>query len=237
MPSGTIAIDGPAASGKSAVGAAVASALGLPFIDTGGIYRALTWLALSRHVSLSDETALIRLAANTGVRLEPPANEGGPQRVIIDGLDATSHLRDDDVEKNVSTVSAVAGVRQHLIQIQQALAEDGAVMAGRDIGSVVLPGAELKVYLDASPEERARRRVTQLRERGEPADYETLVEDMRRRDHLDSTREVAPLAVADGAVHLMTDSLSLSDVVSQILRLWRERSVREDAEACGEDRG
>jgi CMP/dCMP kinase len=143
--------------------------------------------------------------------------------VTINGKDATPHLRDEDVERSVSLVSAVPGVRQALIKIQRALARDGAVMAGRDIGSVVLPDAELKIYLDASPEERAQRRLAQLKQQGETANYETLVSEMRRRDHLDSTREVAPLQVPAGAVHLMTNGMSMQDVVDRILSLWAER--------------
>ncbi|HTE84532.1 MAG TPA: (d)CMP kinase [Dehalococcoidia bacterium] len=228
-----IAIDGPAASGKSAVGSAVARALGFPFIDTGGIYRALTWLALNRRIQLSDAKALTTLASTATVELGPAESGSETGAVVIDGLDATPHLRNDDVEQNVSVVSAVPGVRRHLVSIQRRLADGCAVMAGRDIGSVVLPDADLKTYLDASPEERARRRRDQLLAAGEQADYSLLVEQMRRRDHLDSSRAVAPLQVPEGAVRLQTDGMSLDEVIARILGLYVERFGETRSGLCG----
>lgn len=230
-----LAIDGPAASGKSAVGSAVARALDLPFIDTGGIYRALTWLALSRGVDPADAGALTELAASAHIAIGPTPAAGETETVSIDGLDATPHLRDEAVDKTVSIVSAVPGVRAALVRLQQDLADDGAVMAGRDIGSVVLPDAQLKVYLDASPEERARRRRDQLEAQGEPADYDALVEQMRQRDHLDSTREVAPLRIPAGAVHLVTDGMTLEEVVQRVLEDWARRRPAEHGLATGAD--
>ena len=221
-----LAIDGPAASGKSALGSAVAAQLGFPFIDTGGIYRALTWLALSQGISPTDAAALTDLAAHAAISIRQGATEPSASKaasVTIDGLDATPHLRSAAVEQAVSTVSAIAGVRSHLIAIQRALAQERAVMAGRDIGSVVLPDAELKVFLDASPEERARRRQQEHRASGEPADYQEQVEQMRRRDFLDSTRAVAPLRPAPDALRLFTDEMPLRDVVEKVLDLARER--------------
>jgi cytidylate kinase len=219
-----IAIDGPAASGKSAVGSAMASRLGLPFIDTGGIYRALTWLALSRGIALDNSTGLTDLASTADLKIESDATGG--TTVSIDGLDATAFLRTDEVEQAVSAVSAVPGVRAYLVAIQRQLAGTRSVMAGRDIGSVVLPDAELKLFLDASPEERARRRAAELAGKG--PDYATLVQQMRRRDYLDSHRLVAPLQRASDAVRLVTDRMSLADVLDQALSLVRQRWPASD---------
>lgn len=216
-----LAIDGPAASGKSAVGRAVAIGLGFPFIDTGLIYRAVTWLALDSHVNLDDSVALSDLAASAVITLgEDPASASS---VTINGRDATPFLRGAAVERAVSAVSAVAGVRAHLIDLQRTLACPRSVMAGRDIGSVVLPDAEIKIYLDATVEERARRRARELQAQGATADHAQLVEQMSRRDELDSTRAVAPLRVPAGAVRLQTDDLSLADVIARVLRLARDR--------------
>jgi cytidylate kinase len=215
-----LAIDGPAASGKSAVGSAVAAQLNLPFVDTGIMYRAITWLALQRGVPCRDAAALSALASGARIEISAaPAERADHTRISVDGLDATPHLRDPEVERNVSSVSAVAAVRTRLVQLQRQLAAAGVVMAGRDIGSVVIPDAELKVYLDASPEERARRRQQELQRRGEAADYETLLAEMRRRDHLDSSRAVAPLRPAPDAVHLVTDGIGLDAVVRRVLQL------------------
>lgn len=230
---GQIAIDGPAASGKSAAGSAVARELGFTFIDTGGIYRALTWLALERGVQPTDASGLTELAATARVELGPVPEGAETGTVTIDGLDATAHLRDADVEHNVSLVSAIAGVRAHLVALQRRLADGRAVMAGRDIGSVVLPDADLKVYLDASPEERARRRQAQLLAAGETADYDVLVRQIRRRDDLDRNRPVAPLQVPAGAVRLLTDGMTLEAVIAGILDLWAQRTGEAGAALCG----
>ncbi len=221
---GLLAIDGPAASGKSTVGSTIARILDFPFVDTGAIYRALTWLALRRGIDVADGPQLTALAADAQVEVGPLPPEGDVTSIAINGLDATPYLRSAPVERNVSAVSAVAGVREHLIRLQRELANARAVMVGRDIGSVVLPEADLKVYLDASPEARARRRADQLRAQGLPADYEALVADLRRRDHLDSTRAVAPLRMAPDAIHLVTDDLSLAQTIQRVLALWRDRT-------------
>jgi cytidylate kinase len=233
---GHVAIDGPAASGKTAAGSAVARALGFPFIDTGGIYRALTWLAINRGIEPTDADGLSALAASATVELGPTANGDETGSVIISGLDATPYLRTYPVEHNVSLVSAVPGVRESLVRLQRKLAGGCSVMAGRDIGSIVLPDADLKVFLDASPEERARRRRDQLLAAGEAADYESLVEQMRRRDELDRNRAVAPLRIPEGAMRLHTDGMTLDGVIQAILDIWREGagtdgSPRSDSDA------
>ncbi len=220
-PVSVIAIDGPAASGKSAVGGAVAGRLGYRFFDTGAMYRALTWLALERAIDVHDATALTRLAdhAKIDVRVAQDADPGATT-VIVDGRDATPHLREPLVESNVSLVSRVPGVRAALVRIQRELAGGGrVVMAGRDIGTVVLPGAGLKIYLDASRDVRARRRAAQLRESGVEPDVEALLADLARRDGIDSNRETSPLTAAADAVIINTDEMSIDAVVERILEL------------------
>jgi cytidylate kinase len=216
-----IAIDGPAASGKSVIGSAVASRLGYRFIDTGAMYRAVTWLALRRGVDIGDPKALARTALAARVEVgDAPAGDAGVTVVRVDGEDATPHLRSTDVEANVSLVSRVPGVRSALVRIQRALASGGeVVMAGRDIGSVVLPDAELKVYLDASRLVRASRRAGQLRASGGTADEAAIVQDLARRDGIDSTRETSPLTAAPGAVIIHTDDLTIEQVIERILEL------------------
>ncbi len=214
----TIAIDGPAASGKSAVGVALARRLGYRFFDTGAMYRAVTWLALRRGVDARDADALTSLAdcASIAVR-DTPGDAIEPTGVVVDGEDATPHLRDPDVEANVSLVSRVPGVRAALVRIQRELAAAGSVvMAGRDIGSVVLPDAGLKIYLDASREVRARRRAAQMREAGLEPDFDALLADLTRRDGIDSSRDASPLTAAADAVIINTDTLPIEEVVRRI---------------------
>jgi cytidylate kinase len=216
-----IAIDGPAASGKSVAGTTVAARLGYRFYDTGAMYRAVTWLALRRGIDPDDADRLVQLSDSVTVTVrEGMAGSIEPTTVLLDSLDATPHLRDEDVDRNVSLVSRVAGVREALVRIQRGLASDGrVVMAGRDIGSVVLPDADLKIYLDASREVRANRRVAQLREAGLEADVEALVADLARRDGIDSSRATSPLTAAPGAEIINTDDLTLAEVVQRILNL------------------
>jgi cytidylate kinase len=212
----TIAIDGPAASGKSAVGTLVARRLGFRFVDTGAMYRAITWEAVRRRIDVNDAAAVAALAA--AARIEVRASDSGTS-VLVDGHDATPHLRDPAVEENVSVVSRVPEVRAVLVRIQRSIAGGGGiVMAGRDIGSVVLPDADLKVYLDASPAVRAERRAEQLRGTGERPDIGALVADIARRDGIDSTRTVSPLTAPLDALRIETDDLDVEEVVDAIVR-------------------
>ena len=207
-----IAIDGPAASGKTTVGRALAERLGRLFVDTGVFYRAATIAALDSGTPLDDEPSLVRLAADIHV-----AFADGGERVLLDGADATLRLRDPDVDAAVSPVSAVAGVRAALLGKQRELAEAGpVVMVGRDVGTVVLPRAA-KVYLDASPEERARRRFAELAGGSAPRSESAVRENLDLRDATDSQREHAPLAAAPDAVRVATDRLSVAEVVEHIL--------------------
>lgn len=216
-----IAIDGPAAAGKSTVGRKIGAQLGYPFLDTGAIYRAATWTALHRGVDLSDEEALSDLATSISIDVGPPRSESiEPCTIFVDGQDVTQFLRQPEVEAAVSLVSRVAGVREALVQVQQELAgRNSVVMAGRDIGTVVLPKADLKVYLDASVEERARRRFAELLALGQDVTEENVLRDLRRRDRIDSERSVSPLRPADDAVALDTDGLTLEEVVQRVMEL------------------
>lgn len=218
-----IAIDGPAASGKSTLGKSLADKLGYLFFDTGVMYRAVTWLALQRGVPIADEAAVVALAESSEIDILPPSQADGRNcDILADGQDITWEIRRPEVEAHVSQVSAYAGVRRALSAQQRRIGQRGrVVMVGRDIGTVVLPEADLKIYLDASAEERARRRYLELRGRNEPADYEEILAAMRRRDQIDSTRALAPLRPAPDALILDSDNLSADQVLEAILNLVR----------------
>lgn len=214
-----VAIDGPVASGKSAVGRALARRLGYRFIDTGLMYRAVAWAALCRGVDPEDGERLAELARSLDIELRWDP-EGEELQVIVDGRDVTGLLRSPEVEGVVSAVSARPEVRRVLVEKQRRLAEDGpVVMAGRDIGTVVLPDADFKVFLTASAEERARRRYLERLAHGEPADYEAVLAEVKRRDEYDSSRPVAPLKPAPDSLILDTGGLNLDEVVERLLGL------------------
>jgi len=220
----TIAIDGPAAAGKSTVGQRLARSLDYLYFDTGVMYRAVTWAALARHVPVADEEAVTELAQTLPIEVSPPTVDDGRQyTVMADGVDVTWLIRTPQVDANVSTVSAYPGVREAMVRQQRRVAADGAVvMVGRDIGTVVLPDADLKFYVDASVEERARRRWREMLARGEEADYEIVLDSMRRRDEIDSHREVSPLRVAEDAFVLDTTDLGIDAVLAQAQCLAEE---------------
>ncbi len=219
-PPSTIAIDGPAASGKSTIGGRLAQRLGYLYLDTGAMYRAVTWVALKRGVDIDDEKAVTTLAQDMEITITRPTVDDGRQyTVLVDGEDVTWQIRRPEVDRHVSPVSAYPGVRQVLTEQQSRLGLAGrVVMIGRDIGTVVMPDADLKIYLDASAEERARRRHLELLERGEEADYQEILRAMKRRDTIDSRRAVAPLKAADDAIRVDTDNLS----IEQVLRIVEE---------------
>jgi len=214
----TIALDGPAASGKSTIGRLLAQRLGYLYFDTGVMYRAVTWAALERGVAIGDEAAVARLAESIDIQVTPPTVDDGRQyTVCADGQDITWQIRTPEVNRAVSPVSAYAGVRKAMTEQQRRIARQGpVVMAGRDIGTVVLPGADLKVYLDATPEVRARRRHLEVIVRGGESDYERVLQDMIRRDRIDSTRAIAPLVPAEDAVIVDTTDLSIDQVLERI---------------------
>lgn len=224
MKPATIAIDGPASSGKSTIGELLARRLGYLYFDTGVMYRAVTWALLARGISIADETAVTALAEHLKIDVTPPTVDDGRQyTVLADGVDVTWAIRTPEVDGNVSPVSAYPGVRRALVRQQRRVAAGGAVvMVGRDIGTVVLPEADLKLYLDASIKERARRRWREVQGRGSGADYETVLASMRRRDEIDSHREVSPLRVAEDAFVVDTTDLGIQEVLAVLERLIEE---------------
>jgi CMP/dCMP kinase len=230
-----VAIDGPGASGKSTVGHQLAELVNYLFFDTGVMYRALTWLALQRAIDVRDEATVSQLAATVEIDVAAPgslAHDGRHNTVLVDGQDVTWQIRTPAVDQNVSTISAYPAVRQALYAQQRRIGhrygagnadKAGVVMVGRDIGTVVLPEAPLKIYMDASPEERARRRFTELQARGRQVDYTEILQDLVRRDRLDSERAHSPLRPADDALVLDTSALPLNEVVARIVALAQGR--------------
>jgi len=190
-------------------------------VDTGEMYRALTWKAMKLNVDLEDEAELSRLASSIRIDFTSPPNSGKRHcAVLVDGQDVTEEIHTQGVEVGVSLVSKVAGVRRVMVEQQQKLAQDGKiVMAGRDIGTTVLPHAQLKIYLSASSEERARRRYLEVIERGEAADYQTILAELVRRDEIDSRRSISPLEPATDAKMVDTDGLNPDQVLAGIIRM------------------
>lgn len=215
-----IAIDGPVAVGKSTVGRLLAKRLGYRFVDTGSMYRALTWKALQKGVSLEDEEGLVGLATSTRFQL----GRSGDNSLLMDGRVIGGETRAAQVEKTVSVVSKVAEVRQALVAQQRRMASrGGVVMAGRDIGTVVLPRAGLKIFLEASPPERAHRRHREISSPGKKADYQAVFSELERRDEMDSHRAVSPLKPAADAHIIDTEGLTPEGVVETICRLMEGR--------------
>ena len=216
-----IAIDGPAASGKSTIGLRLANALGYLFFDTGVMYRAITWLALERGIDIHDEAAVTTLAEQAQIDVAPASKpDGRACDVLLDGQDITWETRTRRVDENVSLVAAYPGVRQALSQQQRRIGQRGnIVMVGRDIGTVVLPNADLKIYLDATAEERARRRYDEIMARGGKPNYDEILQRVLERDRIDSTRDVAPLKAAEDAVVLDSDQLNADEVFERVLAL------------------
>jgi cytidylate kinase len=213
-----IAIDGPVAVGKSSVGLRLANRLGYIFFDTGMIYRAFTWKVLKSDVSPDDEQKLCQLADTTEFNFTPWKE--GTLSVYVDGVNISSKLLCTEIEERVALIAKVVGVRQVMVSQQRKLAERGkVVMAGRDIGTVVLPWAELKIFLTASTEERARRRYQELSKRGENSSLETVLADLKKRDELDINRTISPLKPAEDAIIINTENLSLEQVVDKICTL------------------
>ena len=216
-----IAIDGPVASGKTTVGWLLAQKLGYRFLDTGVMYRALTWAALEAGVNPKDSTGLVRLAREQV--MEVVFQQDGKVSILVSDRDVTPYLRHHEVGQNVSLVARVAGVRDVLVSQQRCIAEEGpVVMAGRDIGTVVLPDAPVKVFLMASVAERARRRRAELQALGYDVPYRRVLEELEQRDRLDSERRVAPLRPAPDAHVIVTDDRSAEEIVERILELVRQ---------------
>jgi cytidylate kinase len=226
-----VALDGPASSGKSSVGAEAAAILGYRFCDTGLLYRALTWLALHRGVAADDADALVGLVPE--VALTPDA-VGRLDRVLVDGTDVTAEVRGPDVDARVSEVARNGEVRAALLVLQRLLAAGGGiVMAGRDIGTVVLPDADLKLYLDASAEERARRRAAERGLAPDSTEATAILDALRQRDEMDGNRAVAPLRIPPDAVVIRSDGLERAETVARVVAAIRTAEAAIDpAEAA-----
>jgi len=216
-----IAIDGPTASGKSTIGGLLAERLGFIYFDTGVMYRAVTWAALRRGLSPADEAGVVALAERIVIDVRRPTVADGRQyTVLVDGEDVTWELRRPEVEAGVSQVSAYRGVRQAMTSQQRRIGQAGdIVMVGRDIGTVVLPDADIKLYLDASLEERAGRRYREKLQRGERVTMDEVLTAVRQRDQFDSSRAIAPLRPAEDAIHIDTEGLSIAQVLESVLEV------------------
>ncbi|MDO8585703.1 MAG: (d)CMP kinase [Armatimonadota bacterium] len=215
-----VAIDGPAGAGKSTIARRVAEKLGFIYVDTGAMYRAVAWKSLRAGVSLSDSDGITALAKSMTIRFD----RSNGQRVFADSTDVTEAIRTPEVTRLSSPVSAISGVRRRLVEMQREMGTAGGiVMEGRDIGTVVFPDAEVKVFLTASPEERARRRQLELAEKGIESSLDDLAAQMRERDDRDSSREDSPLRQAADAAPIDTDNMTIDQVVEAVLRLCEER--------------
>jgi len=215
-----VAIDGPAGAGKSTVARAVAERLGLTYVDTGAMYRALAWAAVSQEIALTDTAAVCRLAESLEIKLERG-------RVFAGGRDVTAQIRTPEISNLTSALSALPCVRKRLSALQREMGRrGGVVMEGRDIGTVVLPEAQVKVFLTASGAERVRRRQAELHAKGIALDTDALRADMAERDARDAARETAPMVAAPDAVHLDTDGLDADAVTARIVALCRDVEAR-----------
>lgn len=216
-----ITLDGPAASGKSTLGERLAKALNFIYLDTGVMYRAVTLAALIKNVAIDNEELVTQVAEEIDLDIRSASVEDGRSNdVILDGKDVTWDIRLPEVEAHVSQVSAYRGVRVAMTNKQREIGERGGiVMVGRDIGTVVLPNADIKLYLDATVEERARRRHLELINRGKQSDFEFVLDDLKRRDKIDSSREIAPLKPAEDALLIDSDNMNAEEVFSYILEI------------------
>ncbi len=230
-----IAIDGPAASGKSTLGKNLADYLKYLYFDTGIMYRAVTWAALNRGIAIENKAEISALAENIDIDVRAPKNQDGRTAdVLVDGQDVTWEIRSPEVDANVSAVSAYPRVRRALSAQQRRIGLRGhVVMVGRDIGTVVLPEADLKIYLDASVEERARRRFAEIQKRDDlvnwkrrPVTLNDILKAMRKRDEIDSTRQMSPLRPAEDAIVLVSDQLDASQVLERVKEIIEVSSVQ-----------
>lgn len=211
----SIAIDGPAGAGKSTIAKAVAKSLGYYYVDTGALYRGLAFGLLQKGVPFGNEEAVEKEIQNIHVEL---LYENGVQKVLSNGEDCSAFIRTSEIGEGASVISQYASVREKLLDLQRNVArQHSCVMDGRDIGSVVLPHANKKFFLTASPEVRARRRTLEFREKGEPANYENILEEVKKRDERDMNRAVAPLKQVEDAIFIDSSDLNIEEVVDRIL--------------------
>lgn len=216
-----IAIDGPAGAGKSTVAKAVAKELGIIYLDTGAMYRATAYTAIKNGIDVSDEVGVSEMLKTLTMDV---VYEDGAQQIIVNGFNTTPYLREHYMSKAASDISALPCVRYKLVDIQRELAKTyDLVLDGRDIGTFVLPDANCKIFLVASAEERAKRRVEENRLKGQESDFDTVLKDIKQRDYNDSHREVAPLKKADDAVELDTTTMTISEVVEAVISLVKEK--------------
>jgi len=220
-----IAIDGPAGAGKSTVARQVANQLGLVYLDTGAMYRAITWLVLENGIDIDDECSIAELANQCKIELTPSQNIQFPVQVWINGIDVTQEIRSIEVTSKVSAIAAQNTVRKALVQQQQSWGKRGGLVAeGRDIGTHVFPDAEVKIFLTASVSERARRRQQDFTKQGQPeVSLEQLERDIAERDYKDSTRKISPLRKAADAVEVQTDGLTPGEVAARIVNYYQDR--------------
>ena len=218
----SIAVDGPSGAGKSTMAKKLARALGFLYVDTGAIYRTLGLFAMRQGISPEDEAAVAKLLPMVSIRLD--YGEDWVQKMYLNGEDVTDAIRTPEVSTAASQISAIPGVRDFLMDMQRDLAKQGnVIMDGRDIGTVVLPDADVKIFLTASAEDRARRRFEELAARGSRTDYETVLADIRERDHRDSTRSAAPLRQAEDALLVDTTGNSMEESFEVLLQTVREK--------------
>ena len=219
----SIAIDGPSGAGKSTLAKALAAELGYLYVDTGAIYRTIGYYALTHQIDPKDESAV--LDALPELRVEMRYEEDGLQHMLLNGEDVTTEIRLPEVSMYASAVSAHPGVRAYLLEMQRKLArENSVIMDGRDIGTVVLPDADVKIFLTASSEARARRRCRELEQRGTPESYEKVLREIEERDYNDTHRAAAPLRQAEDSVLLDTTELNFEESRQALLTLIRERT-------------
>ncbi len=215
-----VTIDGPAGAGKSTIARQLADRLGIEYLDTGAMYRAVTWAALQQGIDPADESALVQLISHLRYDVDQ-------DRIRVDGVDVTQEIRDPAVARAVSQVAAHPAVREHLVRWQRELARGRSIVTeGRDQGTVVFPDADVKIFLTASAEERARRRVAQWKEQGIQADYQEVLREQQRRDALDSSRPVGALKRANDAIEVDTDGRTVAEVVESIVELVRRAGDR-----------
>lgn len=220
-----VSIDGPVGVGKTSVAKSVAQHLGLLHIDTGAMYRALAWKCLEEDLDPQDPDCMTALAQRTEIHLE---NSPGNLKVFCDRTDVTEEIRTAEVTSIVSDVSAHEGLRQHVVTQQRKLGEQGSVlMEGRDIGSVVFPNADVKIYLDATVEARTNRRLKELESKGIPCSFEEIRQTVEQRDHLDRTRKISPLTIPEGALVIDTSHLGFDQVVDQIVGIVHDALRRK----------
>ena len=227
-----VAIDGPVSAGKSTIARLVARDLGYTYVDSGAMYRALAWAAVEKGIQSDDRAQVVELLRSTTIELSPRPD--GANEVFVNGRDVTSEIRTPEISQLSSKLSAMTPVRRRMVAIQQHMAKaGGVVMEGRDIQTVVLPDAEVKIFLTALAEERARRRWQELRNRGLKADLDEVLADVQARDRRDSTRADSPLKPARDAVHVDTGGLTIEQVVQRVLAVVRDKFP--DAQASGTD--